>query len=339
MNSSTQLIDNQLISFGVFDNLNESFEKSEFEKDESQSEVLPDFQLIFLHGWASNKELWTNLINDLLTLEKEKNIEKTIETLDKNSTQKMENVENSNKVQPKSKIQTNFKKLQIFSLDLPGFGASEKLKDDWFVVDYTDLVVKFIEKNCQKNIPVIIIGHSFGGRIGIKLASENLAKNSNSNQNLVLKNQTFVQNLMQKDYQISKLILIGSAGFVDNSVPNKLKKVIAKILKPIFSFGIMHKFKKQIYQQVLKNDDYLQTSMKQTFINTIDEDLTGFMKKIKIPTLLIFGDRDTETPPNFGQRMNQLIPNSTLQIISGDHFTFVDKSKEIAVLISEFLRK
>lgn len=339
------VINGQLISFAKFDNFDnfESLEVLEVLEvfGQDKSEILPDFQLILLHGWASNKELWTNLINDLLTLEKVKEKEKAIEALDKNSTQKMENMENmENKVQPKSKTQTKFKKLQIFSLDLPGFGESQKPKSDWFVYDYAELVALFIQKNCQKKIPIIIVGHSFGGRIGIKLASENFEKNLESRQNKLSKNQNltnFCNELSQKDYQITKLILIGSAGFVNNSADLQLKKGIAKILKPIFSLRVMQNLKKQIYQKVLKNDDYLNTSMKQTFVNTIDEDLTDFMKEIKIPTLLIFGDKDTETPPTFGHRMNKLIPNSSLKIISGDHFAFVDKSKEIAVLIADFL--
>jgi len=330
--SKTQILDSQLISFAQFDNLIDNLK--------SDHSDVADFQLILLHGWASNKELWANLIKDLL----------------KNNSQN-QNESEKNEIQSRLKI-------KIFALDLPGFGGSERPENNWFVSDYADLVGKFIEKNCQKNIPIVIVGHSFGGRIAIKLASEklenqklqnsqnlSLAKNLNSiqnsneknpenTQNKLSKNQNltnFPQELSQKNYQITKLILIGSAGFVNNSADLQLKKEIAKILKPIFSLQVMQNLKKQIYQKILKNDDYLQTSIKQTFVNTIEEDLTDFMKEIKIPTLLIFGDKDTETPPTFGHRMKELIPNSVLQIISGDHFAFVDKSKEIAVLIADFL--
>ena len=345
------IIDSQIISFSDFDNYEtaENFNSDKI-KNSNLGEILPDFQLIFLHGWASNKELWTNMIDNLF--------------LENNTLENSQVYKKEDKIQIKTKL-----KLKILTIDLPGFGASQKPKSDWFVNDYTNFVSQFIKKNCQKNIPIIIIGHSFGGRIAIKLLSEklncqicnklnpktkNLEENLNNrinmnknklinSTNLISKTQNLTQNfakqLIQEDYKIEKLILISSAGFVDNSLSNKVKKVIAKTLKPLFKLKFLQNLKKQIYQKILKNDDYLQTSMKQIFINIIDEDLSHFMKEIKVPTLLIFGDKDKETPPSFGQRMNQLITNSTLNIINGDHFAFVHKSKEIAVLIDNFLRK
>ena len=348
MNPKTQLIDNQIISFSDFDNYEtaENFDQNKI-KNSNLGEILPDFQLIFLHGWASNKELWTNLIDNLFL---ENN---TLENALKNS--------QVYKKEGKIKIKTKLK-LKILTIDLPGFGASQRPKSDWFVSDYANFVSQFIKRNCQKNIPIIIIGHSFGGRIAIKLLSEklnyqicnklnpkteNLKENPNNrinmNKNKLINStnltQDFAKQLIQEDYKIEKLILISSAGFVDNSLSNKVKKVIAKTLKPLFQLKSLQNLKKQIYQKILKNDDYLQTSMKQIFVNIIDQDLSHFMKEIKVPTLLIFGDKDEETPPSFGQRMNKLITNSTLQIINGDHFTFVHKSKEIAVFIDNFLRK
>ncbi len=346
MNPKTQLIDNQIISFSDFDNY-ETAENCDTDKIKNSNlgKILPDFQLIFLHGWASNKELWTNLIDNLFL---ENNILEN--TLENSQVYKKED---------KIKIKTKLK-LKILTIDLPGFGTSQRPKSDWFVSDYANFVSQFIKRNCQKNIPIIIIGHSFGGRIAIKLLSEelncqicnklnpkteNLKENSNNrinmNKNKLINStnltQDFAKQLIQEDYKIEKLILISSAGFVDNSLSNKVKKVIAKNLKPLFQLKSLQNLKKQIYQKILKNDDYLQTSMKQIFVNIIDEDLSHFMKEIKVSTLLIFGDKDEETPPSFGQRMNKLIANSTLHIINGDHFAFVHKSKEIAVLIDNFL--
>jgi len=341
MNCKIQVIDGQIISFGQIDNLQE-FAKSKnkntktsqklesLEKLEkintnlianSTTDSKADFQVVLLHGWASKKELWANLVSELLQ---------------KSSGNEM-----------KEKI-----KLKILTLDLPGFGNSQKPKNDWFVSNYTDLVARFITKNCEQNIPIIIIGHSFGGRIGIKLTSElqtNLqnkldekiqiqnSQNSQNSQENEPKNQTSISKLSEKNLVITKLVLISSAGFVDNSAQNSLKKIIAKIVAPIFTLPILKPLKKQIYTKILKNTDYQETEMKKTFINVIDEDLSDWMSGIRIPTLLIFGKKDTETPPTFGARMNQLIHNSELKFINGDHFAFMNNASEVASLILDFL--
>ena len=58
-------------------------------------------------------------------------------------------------------------KYHVFTPDLPGFGKSEEPKENWTVGDYAAFVKEFAGKvGIQK---VTLIGHSFGGRIILKL--------------------------------------------------------------------------------------------------------------------------------------------------------------------------
>src|SRR5688500_6023192 len=57
-----------------------------------------------------------------------------------------------------------------FALDLPGFGGSEAPRSNWGVSDYCRVVDEFVKKLGLAQ--VILVGHSFGGRIAIKLCSE-----------------------------------------------------------------------------------------------------------------------------------------------------------------------
>ena len=57
----------------------------------------------------------------------------------------------------------------VYALDLPGFGKSDEPNEIWNVDKYVDFVQKFIKKLNLKEIN--LIGHSFGGRIIIKLAN------------------------------------------------------------------------------------------------------------------------------------------------------------------------
>ena len=77
--------------------------------------------------------------------------------------------------------------------------------------------------------------------------------------------------------------------------------------------------------------------LKETFLKIIGEDLTEEMKNIKIPTLIIWGDKDKETPVEFGRRMNSLIADSKLEILEGGHYSFLDKPDEFAGLLINFI--
>lgn len=55
------------------------------------------------------------------------------------------------------------------ALDLPGFGAEPLHDKNWGVPDYANWVNRKISK--YKN--VMLIGHSFGGRIAAEIASKN----------------------------------------------------------------------------------------------------------------------------------------------------------------------
>lgn len=230
--------------------------------------------LLFLHGWRSNKEVWGLVID---------------------------RVANKTANNP----------LKIYAMDLPGFGKSEMPKQTMTVEDYAKSVNAFIEKLGLKN--VVVIGHSFGGRVGIKLASNYRSA-------------------------ITKLVLVDSAGFTMASAKKALIKSAAKIVKPLFKPKFMQPLRNKIYQTI-GSEDYLATpELTQTYLNVVAEDLTEDLKNIIQPTLIIFGDEDTATPKTYGEKMNSLIPNSRLQILSkAGHFSFLDQPEEFSVSLLKFL--
>ena len=58
---------------------------------------------------------------------------------------------------------------KTIALDLPGFGKSADPHEAWSVNDYSLFVLKFADKLSLSNFE--LLGHSFGGRISIKLAA------------------------------------------------------------------------------------------------------------------------------------------------------------------------
>ena len=62
----------------------------------------------------------------------------------------------------------------VYNVDFPGFGKSEEPSEVWGVEKYTQLIEAFIKLENIEN--PILLGHSFGGRVGILYSSRNKGK-------------------------------------------------------------------------------------------------------------------------------------------------------------------
>jgi pimeloyl-ACP methyl ester carboxylesterase len=207
-------------------------------------------------------------------------------------------------------------KSRIYTLDLPGFGFSDTPKNSWSVDNYVNLVLLFMEKmNISK---ALLFGHSFGGRIAIKLAANH------------------------PNY-VDRLILVDSAGILPKRTAGYYIKVsVAKFIKrSINLFPILDKTSlyRLIYSK-LGSEDYIRSgSLRDTFVKVVNEDLKSFMPRINCKTLLIWGERDESTPVSDAIEMRNLIPNSTLHIIkNAGHFSFLDNFQEFSLILLEFWR-
>lgn len=87
-------------------------------------------------------------------------------------------------------IELMSKKYTVVAMDMPGFGGSQEPPSAWCVDDYVQFVVDFLKDYSQFK-SVTFLGHSFGGRVIIKL---------NSRTDL--------------PFKISKVILVDSAGIL-----------------------------------------------------------------------------------------------------------------------------
>ncbi len=203
------------------------------------------------------------------------------------------------------------KNIHLLALDLPGFGKSPLPPAAWGVGDYARVVKNFLLK--KELSQVILIGHSFGGRVAIKLAATAPS---------VLK----------------KLVLVDAAGFRDNSLNRALKVRAAEFLKPLFNLSMFKSLKPLLYEAIGASDYGNSAALKQIFIKTIEEDLSVNMTEVQVPTLLVWGEFDYVTPLSFAHRMSKLIPNSQLMILpEAGHFSFVDQPDKFVEAIQSLV--
>jgi pimeloyl-ACP methyl ester carboxylesterase len=75
------------------------------------------------------------------------------------------------------------------------------------------------------------------------------------------------------------------------------------------------------------------------WIGEADEDLSRQIASIEAPTLLLWGSADPISPVSVGERLRSLLPNATLEIISGgDHDLAQTHSQLVADMIRQHLR-
>ncbi len=208
-------------------------------------------------------------------------------------------------------------KYKVIYIDFPGFGKSDVPKCSLSGEDYKIIVSKFINYLNLKDF--IIIGHSFGGRIGIRIATER-----------------------KKD--IKGLILIDSAGIRDKK---KLKQRISertfKFLKSAVLKLLKGKTKDKtisFLQKIFGSKDYKNVDgvMRETLVKIVNEDLLPILKEIEAKTLIIWGEFDKELPLRHGLIMKENIKNSNLVIIkNGSHFPYLDNLPKVLSEINKFL--
>lgn len=202
------------------------------------------------------------------------------------------------------------KNVSFLSLDFAWFWETTLPDKNWNIENYGNSVINLLEKLNIKE--PVIIGHSFGGRITIYIAS-------------------FYKN-------IKKIILIGSAGIKKNY--NPLYLALIKTGKLILNFPVLGRIRR-LFQEKMQSRDYKSSwRMKQVFLNIIGNDLKKYMEKINFPTLLIRWEKDEETPLNEAQIINKKIKKSFLKVIpKGTHFVYQEFPEECVKFILDFIQK
>lgn len=202
------------------------------------------------------------------------------------------------------------KNYSLYFLDLPGFGQSQVPNTTYNVDDYKKIVNEFVKKLGLKKIN--LIGHSFGGRVTIKLAAEN------------------------PDF-LDKIVLVDTAGIVTASKIKKLSALIAKVIGPIFRPSFMQPLRRKLY--FLIGSEYLENEkLSKIFSKVVSENLTRLVTLIKKPTLIIWGEKDLVTPLYYGQLMNKLIPKSKFIVFKkAGHFSFLDAPEKFVKALIEYI--
>ena len=200
---------------------------------------------------------------------------------------------------------------QVVVLDLPGFGKTSAPSSIWGVEEYADFVHEFASQLSVEKFT--LVGHSFGGQIAIQFA-------------------------VMHPEKIDKLILVAAAGV--RRTPGFAKKLVMAFAKLVSLLLYLIPFRelrtnvRNFFYMAIRRRDYVRAQgiMRDVFQKVITQDLTAKFSKIQAPTLIIWGDKDEMTPVQDAYLMDELIPDSKLEIVEGGkhalNFQMPDKLSE-----------
>lgn len=205
---------------------------------------------------------------------------------------------------------------RVINIDFPGHGKSPEPPAVWGVEEYTQVLEEIVKAERLEHPS--LLGHSFGGRVGILYSS--------------------------RHQDVDKLILVDAAGIKP--------KRSAKYYFKVYSFKLM---KRWLYLTLGKKEaearldamrakagssDYAQATprMRAILSKVVNEDLKPMIPLIKASTLLIWGENDTATPISDARYMEAHIPGAGLVAFPGcGHYSFLDNPTQFAAVLRSFL--
>lgn len=184
-------------------------------------------------------------------------------------------------------------------LDFPGFGDSEEPNEPYDLDDYADVLRRLLS-DLNVNNP-IVVGHSFGGKVAIKYASQ---------------------------YDVEKLILIATP-YKSKNETFKDKLFYTNGKSRITSF----------IKKCVGPDDYKNSSaiMKETFVNVVSENVMQEAKTIKVPTLIICGNNEKYTPITMAEELNNQMVNSSIIELQGSSDSYLKNTTRMANLLNKYI--
>ena len=204
-------------------------------------------------------------------------------------------------------IGDNLKKyFDIIIFDLPGFGKSDEPSSAWSCYDYVDFIHDALEK-LKVNNP-IIIGHSFGGKLGLIYASR---------------------------YNVNKLVNL--AGPYCKEIKDvSLKVKVLKFMKKVPVINKLEGFAKKH----MGSTDYRNASgvMRDILVSHVNLDVTDDIKKIDCSTLLIWGTNDSEVSIERGYELENLIKDAGIVVYDGcTHYAYLERLGQTINVLKIFL--
>ena len=195
--------------------------------------------------------------------------------------------------------------IRVKMLRVPGLTEpSDKI---YTIDDYT--------KWADSEIPdgAIALGHSNGGRILLNLCAN-------------------------KPGKLKYLILLDSAGIYEVTAKKKIVAGLAKVGKPLKKIPVVNK----AFHKFTGTTDYSKApeNMKQTLVNMLDSDKNLKIGDVTTKTYILWGKKDTTTPPRQATAIYERLPSAELKFYANwTHAPYISDPEGLAKALTKLVKR
>jgi pimeloyl-ACP methyl ester carboxylesterase len=179
--------------------------------------------------------------------------------------------------------------IDALALDLPGFGATPEPSEPWGAADYAAAVEPVLE---ELPGPVVVLGHSFGGRVAVHLAA-------------------------RRPERVSALVLTGvplirSQGAARPALSFRLARALNR-------WGVVSDGRMEALREKHGSADYRAAKgvMRDVFVRVVNESYEDQLRAVRCPVELVWGDDDREAPIAVAEQAAAIVPGATLTRLPG----------------------
>ncbi|SHE27367.1 Pimeloyl-ACP methyl ester carboxylesterase [Ferrithrix thermotolerans DSM 19514] len=204
-------------------------------------------------------------------------------------------------------------RLKTVRVDLPGFGSSPVPGSALSTSEYADLIAEMIDElfgGRGEDEKVLIVGHSFGGRVALSLAAKKMPE------------------------RVGHMVLVGTPLIRD--VKKARVSPSVKVARKLHSLGLLSDAKMEKMRQRYGSEDYRNASgvMREILVRSVNESYEELFPIIKCPTTLLFGERDGVTSVAQAKVAQGLMPDAKVVTVPDvGHLLPVEAPKVLAEIV------
>lgn len=177
------------------------------------------------------------------------------------------------------------------AVDLPGFGSTPPPPELWGSEDYAAALRPVLE---SLKAPVVVVGHSFGGRVALRLAR-------------------------QAPDLVGALVLTG-APLAPTGAPRPRPPRRYRLLRRARRLGLVSEARLERARRRHGSADYRAAEgvMRSVLVGVLAEDYRDDLRALQCPVVLLWGEEDREVPVAVAEAIARLVPGGAeLSVLPG----------------------
>jgi pimeloyl-ACP methyl ester carboxylesterase len=176
------------------------------------------------------------------------------------------------------------------ALDLPGFGATPPPPEAWGSADYAAALVPVF---AELQVPAVVVGHSFGGRVALHLAA--------AHPDLV------------------KALVLTGVPLTRQTARRPKSPVRYRLGRALYGRGLVSEARMEALRRRYGSPDYRAATgvMRQVLVRTVNETYDDQLLAVRCPVELVWGDDDTEAPLSVAETAAGLLARPNLTVCRG----------------------